>query len=168
MPKQRSTWATPSPTGRTKVQDLSGAPYPGCESSGIAVCASHNLLRILVHHRTDSTNSGPIKSCSPLTLMIRSHSPMRILQALLLSLVLMVGSAVGSTAPRHATKTKTVARTGDSSHSVKTVKAYIKKNGAPVQTYKRTAPNRTQKDNFSTQGNVNPYTGKKGTKTAEK
>jgi hypothetical protein len=37
-----------------------------------------------------------------------------------------------------------------------------------VQTYKRTASNSTQKDNFSTKGNVNPYTGKKGTKTAKK
>jgi hypothetical protein len=105
--------------------------------------------------------------------MICSQSPMRILQALLFSLVLMVGSAVGSTAPRHARKTitaakKTAATTRASSRSVRTVKAYIKKNGTPVQTYKRTASNSTQKDNFSTKGNVNPYTGKKGTKTAKK
>jgi len=32
----------------------------------------------------------------------------------------------------------------------------------------RTAPNGTQKDNFSTKGNVNPYTGQRGTKPAKK
>jgi hypothetical protein len=98
---------------------------------------------------------------------------MRILQALLLSLVLLVGNAIGSTAPRHVKKTtttskKTVATTSALRHSVRTVKAYVRKNGTPVQTYKRTSPNSTQKDNFSTEGNVNPYTGKKGTKTAKK
>lgn len=42
---------------------------------------------------------------------------------------------------------------------------YVKghwRNGTYVQPYYRTAPNSTNRDNFSTQGNVNPYTGKPG------
>lgn len=43
------------------------------------------------------------------------------------------------------------------------VKGYYNKNGTYVQPYHRTAPNSTNRDNYSTKGNVNPYTGKKGT-----
>mgnify|MGYP001193225282 CR=1 FL=1 len=44
------------------------------------------------------------------------------------------------------------------------VHGYTKKNGTVVQPYTRTHENGTQKDNFSSKGNVNPYTGKVGTK----
>jgi hypothetical protein len=91
---------------------------------------------------------------------------MRILQALLLSLMLVIGSAGSLFAVvRHPAKKTT---TNASKSSVRTVKGYTKKNGTHVQTHKRTAPNSTAKDNFSTKGSVNPYTGKKGTKTAQK
>jgi len=46
------------------------------------------------------------------------------------------------------------------------VHGYTKKNGTIVQPYYRSHENGTQKDNFSTKGNVNPYTGKVGTKRA--
>lgn len=46
------------------------------------------------------------------------------------------------------------------------VHGYTKKNGTVVQPYYRSHENRTQKDNFSTKGNVNPYTGRAGTKKA--
>jgi hypothetical protein len=39
-----------------------------------------------------------------------------------------------------------------------------KSNVTNVKSHARTAPNKTKKDNWSTIGNVNPYTGKKGTK----
>ena len=42
------------------------------------------------------------------------------------------------------------------------VSGYYRKNGTYVQPYFRTAPNSTKNDNFSTKGNVNPYTGKPG------
>jgi len=42
------------------------------------------------------------------------------------------------------------------------VNGYYKKNGTYVQPYHRTAPNSTKRDNFSTKGNTNPYTGKPG------
>lgn len=43
------------------------------------------------------------------------------------------------------------------------VKGYTKKNGAYVQPHYRSSPNRSKFDNWSTKGNYNPYTGKKGT-----
>jgi tetratricopeptide (TPR) repeat protein len=42
------------------------------------------------------------------------------------------------------------------------VSGYTRSNGTYVQPYFRTAPNSTNRDNFSTKGNVNPYTGKPG------
>lgn len=42
------------------------------------------------------------------------------------------------------------------------VSGYTRKDGTYVQPYFRTAPNSTNRDNFSTKGNINPYTGKAG------
>jgi hypothetical protein len=44
------------------------------------------------------------------------------------------------------------------------VNGYYKSNGTYVQGYYRTAPDNTTLNNYSTQGNVNPYTGQAGTK----
>ena len=44
------------------------------------------------------------------------------------------------------------------------VHGYTKKDGTYVAPHDRTAPNRTKNDNWSTRGNVNPETGKAGTK----
>jgi opacity protein-like surface antigen len=43
------------------------------------------------------------------------------------------------------------------------VKGYVNKNGTYVAPYYRSSPNSTTLDNYSTKGNVNPYTGKAGT-----
>lgn len=43
------------------------------------------------------------------------------------------------------------------------VKGYTRKEGTYVQTHYRTAPDSKRDNNWSTQGNVNPYTGKAGT-----
>lgn len=43
------------------------------------------------------------------------------------------------------------------------VNGYYKSNGTYVEGYYRTRPNNTNSDNFSTKGNVNPYTGRTGT-----
>lgn len=48
------------------------------------------------------------------------------------------------------------------SHSVR---GYVTKKGAYVAPHHATNPNGTQHDNWSARGNVNPYTGKAGTKT---
>jgi hypothetical protein len=44
------------------------------------------------------------------------------------------------------------------------VRGYHRKNGTYVAPHNRTAPNKTKTDNWSTRGNTNPETGKKGTK----
>jgi hypothetical protein len=45
------------------------------------------------------------------------------------------------------------------------VSGYTRSNGTYVSGHYRSSPNHTKSDNFSTYGNVNPYTGKIGTKT---
>ncbi len=49
-----------------------------------------------------------------------------------------------------------------------TTKAYTKKNGTYVAPAHKTVSNSTQRDNYSTKGNSNPYTGKSGTRSAKK
>src|SRR5712692_4781189 len=44
------------------------------------------------------------------------------------------------------------------------VRGYMKKNGTYVAPHKRSAPDGNFNNNWSTKGNVNPYTGKEGTK----
>ena len=44
------------------------------------------------------------------------------------------------------------------------VRGYTKKDGTYVAPHERSSPNSTTLDNYSTKGNVNPYTGEPGTK----
>jgi hypothetical protein len=44
------------------------------------------------------------------------------------------------------------------------VGGYYRKSGTYVQPYYRSSPNSTKYDNYSSKGNYNPYTGKKGYK----
>lgn len=46
-------------------------------------------------------------------------------------------------------------------HAVR-VSGYHRKDGTYVQSYERSAPNNTVRDNYSYEGNQNPYTGKEG------
>jgi hypothetical protein len=46
------------------------------------------------------------------------------------------------------------------------VSGYYRSNGTYVAPYCRTRPNSTTADNYSTRGNVNPYTGRPGTRRA--
>jgi hypothetical protein len=43
------------------------------------------------------------------------------------------------------------------------VRGYTKQNGTYVEPHYRSSPNGTTLDNYSTKGNVNPYTGQVGT-----
>lgn len=43
------------------------------------------------------------------------------------------------------------------------VQPYVRKDGTYVEGHMRSAPNNTRQDNYTTQGNTNPYTGKQGT-----
>jgi hypothetical protein len=44
------------------------------------------------------------------------------------------------------------------------VKSYFRDDGTNVESYYRTKPNNSMWDNYSTEGNNNPYTGKEGNK----
>ena len=52
-----------------------------------------------------------------------------------------------------------------SSTKAVSVRSYTKKNGTVVKAHRRSAPNKSKADNWSTKGNVNPDTGKVGTKS---
>lgn len=43
------------------------------------------------------------------------------------------------------------------------VKSYTKKDGTYVFSHRRTTPDSSRMNNWSTKGNINPYTGKRGT-----
>jgi hypothetical protein len=45
------------------------------------------------------------------------------------------------------------------------VRPHMNKDGTYVEGHYRTAPNNTDRDNYSAKGNVNPYTGQEGTVT---
>jgi hypothetical protein len=45
------------------------------------------------------------------------------------------------------------------------VKPYVSGNGTYVQPHYRTSPDSSRLNNYSSQGNVNPWTGKKGSKS---
>lgn len=47
------------------------------------------------------------------------------------------------------------------------VNGYTRPDGTYVQGYYRSSPNSTRSDNYSTQGNTNPYTGERGTQPNE-
>jgi hypothetical protein len=46
---------------------------------------------------------------------------------------------------------------------VTSVRPHVTKKGTYVKPHARTAPNKTRVDNWSSKGNVNPTTGKRGT-----
>ena len=45
------------------------------------------------------------------------------------------------------------------------VQGYYRSDGTYVQPYVRSSPNRSYNDNWSVRPNVNPYTGRRGTRT---
>lgn len=55
-----------------------------------------------------------------------------------------------------------------SSSGAHSIRGYTKKNGTYVAPSHATNPNATKRDNFSSKGNVNPYTGEAGTTDADK
>ena len=57
-----------------------------------------------------------------------------------------------------------VLRKGRTHHGDIHVRGYMRKSGTSVRSYWRTGRNFNKADNYSTKGNVNPYTGKRGTK----
>jgi len=80
------------------------------------------------------------------------------------------GSSHGSTSQgshaSHASRSPSgTAGTGSSSSS-HAVRGYTTQRGTYVAPHRQTTPDHTQRNNYATKGNVNPSTGKTGTKYA--
>jgi hypothetical protein len=69
-----------------------------------------------------------------------------------------------STGNRTSTGSKATSGTTTSKGSETSVRGYTRKDGTYVAPHQRTTPDGTKGNNWSTKGNVNPYTGKPGTK----
>lgn len=79
----------------------------------------------------------------------------------LLSFILSVVVLISLPATTFAKKTSGLSNTSGGSHSVR---GHVRKDGAYVQPHRATNQNNTQRDNWSSKPNVNPYTGKPGEK----
>jgi hypothetical protein len=85
------------------------------------------------------------------------------LTALVLTVVTSEGAyARGSSHTSHSSSTYS-----SSSRSDHTVRGYTRSNGTYVHSYKATNADATRNNNYTTKGNVNPYTGKVGTKARD-
>jgi hypothetical protein len=75
------------------------------------------------------------------------------------------GGGGGSHSSRSHAGTSGTSGTG-SSPSSHEVRGYTTKRGTYVAPHRQTDPDHTQRNNYSTKGNVNPSTGKTGTRSA--
>jgi hypothetical protein len=66
---------------------------------------------------------------------------------------------------RHFLAALTIMAVATSAHAqIRTTRGYVKQDGTYVAPHYSTKPNATKTDNWSSTPNVNPYTGKAGTK----
>ncbi len=85
---------------------------------------------------------------------------MRTLKTTLLIIAL---AAFGFAGSHHSSSSSGSSGTGSKASST-TVHSYTKRSGEHVNSYHRTTPDSTQRNNYSAKGNYNPHTGKYGTK----
>lgn len=71
-------------------------------------------------------------------------------------------------APAFAKKSGSGSYKSHGSSKTTNVHGYTKKDGTYVAPHKRTSPNSTQRDNWTSKPNQNPYTGKDGTKEPQR
>lgn len=83
--------------------------------------------------------------------------------AVIFSTLLVVASTSGAEAQRRSSYG--YSGTGSNPRSTYTA-PYTTRDGTRVQGYNRTMPNSTQRDNYQTRGNYNPWTGQTGTRPA--
>lgn len=83
------------------------------------------------------------------------------------SVIIIVGILVGlmSSAEAGRRRASGLVGTGSASKS-STVRGYKTKSGAVVAPYRRTKSDQTQRNNYSTKNNYNPWTGKTGKRYA--
>jgi hypothetical protein len=80
-----------------------------------------------------------------------------------LAMMLVIGGTVAASAQLYGTQSGGLYGTGSSLNS-HTVRPYATQQGTYVGGHHATNPNNTQLDNYSTRGNINPYTGQMGTR----
>ena len=85
------------------------------------------------------------------------------MKKLILTVAIITASILSSTAFARGHRVSHASRA--TTYGITHVHAYTKKNGTHVAGYDRTTPDHTRLNNWSTKGNVNPETGKKGTKS---
>jgi hypothetical protein len=91
---------------------------------------------------------------------------MRTILLLVLSALLATTGAFAKGGGSHShSASRSSSGTGSKASSTR-VRSYTTKKGTHVNPYHRTTPDKTKGNNYSTKGNINPYTGKKGTKRA--
>ena len=81
---------------------------------------------------------------------------------LLLAIVLVIG--MGAFAAFRPASVEACCKAPSPVH----VRGHVTRSGSFVAPHFRTAPNSTQRDNWSSKGNRNPFTGKAGSKTARR
>ena len=84
-----------------------------------------------------------------------------------LSLAVPVFAKKGGGSHSHSSRSYSSSKSHGSSKTTN-VHGYTKKNGTYVAPHKRTTPNHTQRDNWTSKPNQNPYTGKDGTKEPQR
>ena len=73
-------------------------------------------------------------------------------------------SSGGKSASRNTTSDKNSSKSKRTKNSDVAVDGYMKKDGTYVAPHMRSGADATKQNNFSTKGNINPYTGQPGTK----
>lgn len=79
---------------------------------------------------------------------------------IIIFIILLLNCAISFAMPRHSSAKGAT----KSSYSTVHVRSHVTKKGTYIAPSYRTSPNRTKVDNWSSKPNVNPYTGKAGTK----
>ena len=88
------------------------------------------------------------------------------MSTLVFALLVVMGLASGAEAGRRGGRSHTAPSGTGSKSSSHSVRGYTKRSGTYVAPHRRTNADRTQRNNYSTKGNVNTYTGKAGTRSA--
>lgn len=98
---------------------------------------------------------------------LRNHGTWLGLRFLKRSIVFATLIAISATTGFAASRGSGAKGTG-SKHSSTTARGYTTKAGTSVSSYKKTTSDSTQKNNYSAKSNLNPHTGKTGTKIPTK
>lgn len=85
-------------------------------------------------------------------------------KTVLLALIAIPFAASAFPRGYHAPRAVTYTSTRSTYNAPVRTRGYLKRNGTYVAPHYSTAPNRTKSDNWTSKPNVNPYTGKAGTK----